>query len=59
MAASSRSRGIALKKPISSHVQNGTVKLGETRTSDHNEFCNPKSLIMRENGMNKMVGGTR
>src|SRR5262245_59738867 len=28
MAASSRSRGITLKKPISSQVQNGTVKLG-------------------------------
>ena len=28
IAASSRSRGIALKKPISSQVQNGTVKLG-------------------------------
>ncbi len=28
MAASSRSRGMALKKPIRSHVQNGTVKLG-------------------------------
>ena len=28
IAASSRSRGIALKKPISNQVQNGTVKLG-------------------------------
>ena len=28
IAASSRSRGIALKKPISSQVQKGTVKLG-------------------------------
>src|SRR3954464_2476720 len=28
IAASSRSRGSTLKKPIISHVQNGTVKLG-------------------------------
>ncbi|MCY1303340.1 hypothetical protein D9M68_896160 [compost metagenome] len=59
MAASSISRGTALKNPIISQLQNGTVKLGYTSTSDHSESCSPSAPIMRENGMNKIVGGIR
>src|SRR2546430_6104457 len=36
-AASSSSRGIVLKNPIRSHVANGTVNEGYTRTSDQIE----------------------
>ncbi|MCY1554795.1 hypothetical protein D9M68_913970 [compost metagenome] len=59
MAASSMSCGMALKKPIISQVQKGTVKLGYTSTSDHSESCKPSSPTIRENGMNRMVGGIR
>src|SRR6516162_6116171 len=37
IAASSISRGIDLKNPISSQVQNGMVNVGYTTTSDHTE----------------------
>src|SRR5215210_3029630 len=64
-AASSSSRGIVLKKPISSHVENGTVNEGKTSTSDQSESCRPRSppsgkwLITYESGRKSRVGGTR
>src|SRR5439155_8761738 len=58
-AASSNSTGIDLKKPISSQIENGTVKLGYTTTSDQSESCNPSFVITRESGGKSSVGGTR
>ncbi|WP_237717160.1 hypothetical protein [Cupriavidus basilensis] len=46
-----------MKNPIISQVQKGTVKLGYTSTSDHSESCRPSAPMMREKGMNRMVGG--
>src|SRR5881275_895439 len=59
IAASSSSRGIVLKNPIISHVANGIVKDGYTRTSDQSESCRPSLEITRESGRNSSVGGTR
>src|SRR6266849_383527 len=59
IAASSRSRGIDLKNPISSHVENGMVKLGYTRMIDQSESCRPSIATTFESGMNSSVGGTR
>ena len=59
MAASSISNGTVLKKPMSSHVQNGIVRVGYTTTSDHQESCRSSKLTTRASGMNRMMPGTR
>src|ERR1700730_10638639 len=59
IAASSISRGTDLKKPISSQVQNGMVKVGYKTTSDHIESASPSSETTRDSGRNSSVGGTR
>ena len=59
MAASSSSRGMDLKKPIRSQVENGIVKLGYTTTSDQSVSCRPSAATTRESGMKSSVGGTR
>src|SRR4051812_50193070 len=59
IAASSISTGCALKNPISSQEQNGMVKVGYTSTSDHIEFCNPSSAMIRDSGRKRSVGGNR
>ena len=46
-AASSSSSGSALKKPISSQVQNGTVKVGYERNSDIRWLVAPSSASTR------------
>src|SRR5207247_977939 len=50
---------MALKKPIRSHVQKGTVNDGYTTTSDQSESWRPRSAISRDIGMKSRVGGTR
>src|SRR5262249_28031134 len=59
MAASSMSLGTDLKKPMSSHTQNGMVNEGYTSTSDHSVSCSPSAATMRDIGMNRSVEGTR
>ena len=59
MAASSISNGTVLKKPISSQVQKGMVKVGYTTTSAHHESCRSSVLTTRASGMNRMMAGTR
>src|SRR5437667_6641222 len=68
-AASSSSRGMVLKNPIKSHVANGTVKEGYTRTSDQIEprrwkckrrlVCLSSCVITLNSGRKRSVGGTR
>src|SRR5215510_8759414 len=58
-AASSSSRGSALKKPIISHVQNGTVNVGYDSTSAARLLVAPSSASTRYSGMNSSAGGTR
>src|SRR6516165_4866331 len=58
IAASSISRGIDLKNPISSQVQNGMVNVGYTTTSDHTESWSPSRVTTRDSGRNSNVGGT-
>src|ERR671937_123905 len=58
-AASSISGGSALKKPTSSHVQNGIVNAGYTTTSAHQESNNPSVPTIRASGRNNTIGGTR
>src|SRR5919109_4604103 len=58
-AASSSSAGIVRKKPIRSHVENGTVNDGYTRMSETSLSWRPSSAITRDMGRNRRVGGTR
>src|SRR5438132_845400 len=58
-AASVISRGTFLKKPISSQVQNGIVKVGYTTTSAHRVFTRPSPTTSCDSGRNSNVGGTR
>src|ERR1700735_1677667 len=59
IAASSSSRGIDLKNPISNQVEKGIVKLGYTTTSDQMVSCKPSNATMRDSGIKSKVGGTR
>src|SRR5580700_8160966 len=59
IAASSSSRGIDLKNPISNQVEKGIVKLGYTNTSDQMVSCKPSNATTRDNGIKSKVGGTR
>src|ERR1700685_1686599 len=59
IAASSSSRGIDLKNPISNQVENGIVKLGYTNTSDQMVSCKPSNATTRDSGIKSKVGGTR
>src|SRR5712691_11036076 len=58
-AASSSSRGIVLKKPISSQVENGTVNEGKTTISDSSRSWRPIRATTHDNGRKSSVGGTR
>src|SRR5712692_9483077 len=59
IAASSRSRGIDLKKPMSSQVEKGMVKLGYTTMIDQSESCRWSSETTFDSGMKRSVGGMR
>src|ERR671924_579678 len=56
-AASSSSAGIVLKKPIRSHVANGTVNEGKTSISDSSRSWRPMCAITHDIGREKSVGG--
>ncbi len=58
-AASVISRGTFLKKPMSSQVQNGIVKVGYTTTSAHFVFTSPSPTTSCDSGRKSSVGGTR
>src|ERR671935_1304024 len=58
-AASSSSSGIVLKKPIRSHVANGTVNEGKTMISDSSRSWRPMWAITHDIGRKRSVGGTR
>src|SRR5262249_40831056 len=59
MAHSSTSFGTVRKYPMSSHVQNGTRKVGEVTTSAHLESARPIQLITGASGKNSSEVGTR
>src|SRR6202046_4271426 len=59
IAASSSSRGIDLKNPISNQGENGIVKHGYTNTSDEIVSCRTNIATTRDSGMKSKVGGTR
>src|SRR5947209_10280018 len=58
-AASVISRGTFLKKPMSSQVQNGIVKVGYTSTRAQRVLTRPRPTTSCDSGRNSSVGGTR
>ena len=58
-AASSSSRGMPLKKPISIHVQNGMRNVGYVRIRAHRLLKRWSSRMTKVSGRNSSVGGTR
>src|SRR5436309_15448446 len=58
-AQSSISRGMVLKYPISSQVQNGIRNVGYVRISAHGVSPSRKVRMMFASGMKRRVGGTR
>ena len=59
IAASSRSRGIDLKKPISSQVENGIDIVGYTKTSAQSVSFRCNLATIRKSGIKRSEGGTR
>src|SRR3989442_5049007 len=57
-AHSSISRGMVLKYPIKSQVQNGIRKVGYVRITAHGVSPIPKVLTTSPSGMKSRVGGT-
>src|SRR5256712_13154473 len=58
-AQSSISRGMVLKYPIKSQVQNGIRNVGYVRITAHGVSPIPKVLTTSPSGMKSRVGGTR
>src|SRR4051812_43693451 len=56
-AASSNSTGIDEKYPTSSHVANGSVKVGYVTTRDHNESVSRAPMSIWYSGMNSSAPG--
>src|SRR5258705_13474049 len=59
IAASSSSRGMLLRYPTSSQVQNGTRKVEYTGTSAQSWSNQPSLSMTSASGMKKMAGGMR
>ena len=58
-AQSSISRGMVLKYPINSHVQNGIRNVGYVRITAHGVSPIPNALTTSPSGMKSKVGGTK